>query len=157
MTTWTPEQRRAYAIKKRIAAASAKRMHGVYSAPDPQQPVGGFDHHPGRHPCGVYDIQGRSWGSECNACGRRWIIEDGFHDAEGIWRDRAGTRNYRVIPVTRGMPDVIEGERPTSSTTYVELPAGILGEMPPLHLRGAARGAWWKDYAAERAKTLASH
>lgn len=149
MSNWTPEQRRAYAIKKSVQASRKRKRDDGTS--EPREPVDGFEVHPLDHRCGIYDIQPGAQGRMCCVCGRRWMVAKGGYDASGRWKTY-GTESYQVSPLSVAMPPA-SPPRPSSSIK-TELPLGQLGELPPDDVVGAARGAWWKDYTVERVKTL---
>jgi hypothetical protein len=89
--TFTPEQKRAYAIRKRVEARrEAARTRR--SEPDTQSglaPVGGYVIHPSNHACSPYDIEYGEGRHVCQLCGRRWTL---------------GPRGYAVSPLTKRKP-----------------------------------------------------
>lgn len=100
MTPWTAEQKRAYAIKKRMERAGKNRHPGRDEPEAPLlEPVAGFEVHPANHPCGARDITYGTDRSQCRVCGRRW-------DRVVMGVDAMGKTYYQyvVTPLTKRRP-----------------------------------------------------
>jgi hypothetical protein len=120
----TPEQKRAWAIKKRREAEEAARKCGSEALP-------GYETAPDQHRCNEHTIEGFSVPPSqirCKECGRTWTYSP----------TKTGWMSVVVSPLTEKMPAEIS----------VSDIGTKVAQMPPDHLQGAERGAWWRDLAA---------
>lgn len=102
MSSWTPAQRRAYAIRKAKERQRAERA--ARQAPresTSQRPEAGYEVHPDDHPCSPWEIEWEDdFNSRCTGCGRRWVVRIRQKKDGGTWRE------IETFPVTRKLPPV---------------------------------------------------
>jgi hypothetical protein len=101
--TWsgTPEERRAWAIKKRMEnAGKSRRSRRDLPMAAESTPLDGYEVHPDNHACTPWTIDYVELGSTCTVCGRTARLVTVTTAADG-----SPVRRWSVTPITRRLPE----------------------------------------------------